>query len=81
MERILLLDHIHALSCELQGWRSKPCTCQQQIKVCPFEQELGYMIDFRVLQQTHGADGWERIVTDYWLDVIVEVNNVGFPEA
>ncbi len=39
------------------------------------------MIEFRVLQKTHRADSWERIVTDYWLDVIVEVNNVGFPEA
>ncbi len=39
------------------------------------------MIHFRIFQQTHWTDCWERIVTDNWLDVIVEVNNVGFPEA
>ncbi len=39
------------------------------------------MIYFRVFQQAHWADCWKRIVTYDWFDVIVEINNVGFPEA
>lgn len=39
------------------------------------------MVHLRVLQQPHGADAGERILSDYRFDVVVEINNVGFPEA
>ncbi len=39
------------------------------------------MVHFRILQETHGADAGERILSDYRFDVVVEVDYVGFPEA
>ncbi len=39
------------------------------------------MVHFRILQETHGANGGERIFSDYRFDVVVEVDYVGFPEA
>lgn len=39
------------------------------------------MVDFSILQQTHRANSWEGILTDYWLNIVIKINNVGFPEA
>ena len=39
------------------------------------------MVHFRILQEPHGANGGEGIFTDDRFDIVVEINNVGFPEA
>jgi hypothetical protein len=39
------------------------------------------MIELGVLQQPHGTYCREGVVPDDWLDVVVKVDNVGFPEA
>ncbi len=39
------------------------------------------MVHFRILQEAQGTYGGERIISDYRFDVVVEVNDVGFPEA
>ena len=39
------------------------------------------MVYFGILQQTHGANRWEGIFTDYRLNIVIKIDNVGFPEA
>ena len=39
------------------------------------------MVHFRILQETHRSYAGERVLSDDRLDIIVEVYNVGFPEA
>ncbi len=39
------------------------------------------MVELRILQQTHGANCWKWVFADDRFDVIVEVDNIGFPEA
>jgi hypothetical protein len=39
------------------------------------------MIELGILQQAHGADGWKGVFSDNRLNVVTEINNVGFPEA
>jgi hypothetical protein len=78
---LFLFDHIHALPGKLHRRRAQPGSCQQQVVIGPFEQQFGQMVHFRILQQTHWADAGERVLSDYRFEVVVEVNNVGFPEA
>jgi hypothetical protein len=78
---LFLFDHIHTLAGQLHSRRAKPGPCQQQVIVGPFKQQLGKVIHLRILQEPHGADAGERVLSDYRFDVVVEINNVGFPEA
>ena len=39
------------------------------------------MVEFGILEQTHRANCWEGVLPDYRLNVVVKINNVGFPEA
>ncbi len=78
---LLLFNHAHPFSGGLHCRGPKPCACQQQVIVSPFEEEFGEVVHFGVLQKTHGSNGGERIFSDYRFDVIVEVDYVGFPEA
>ena len=39
------------------------------------------MVHLGVLEQGHGAEGGEGVLPDDRLDVVVEVDDVGFPEA
>lgn len=39
------------------------------------------MIELRILQESQRTNGGERIISDNRLDVVVEINDVGFPEA
>jgi hypothetical protein len=39
------------------------------------------MVHFRILQQTHRSYAGERVLSDDWFDIVIEVYNVGFPEA
>jgi hypothetical protein len=39
------------------------------------------MVDLGILQQTHGADRREGVLSDNRFDVVVEIDDVGFPEA
>ncbi len=39
------------------------------------------MVELGILQQPHGAYCWEWVISDNWLDVVIKVDNVGFPEA
>ncbi len=39
------------------------------------------MVHFRILQESHGPDAGERVLSDDRFDVVIEINNVGFPEA
>ncbi len=39
------------------------------------------MVELGILQQTHGADCWEGILSDYRFNIVAEVDDVGFPEA
>jgi hypothetical protein len=78
---LFLFNHIHALTGKLHRRWAKPGPCQQQVIIGPFEQQFGKMVHLRILQQPHGANAGERVLSDYWFDVVVEVNNVGFPEA
>ena len=77
----LLFDHIHAFSGQLHSRWTKPSPCQQQVIVGPFEQQLGKMVHLRILQEPHWANAGERVLSDNRFDLVVEINNVGFPEA
>gem|GEM_PF-681719 len=78
---LFFLYHIHAFACKLERRRTEPCPCQKQVVIGPFENEFGEMVDFRVLQQPHGADAGEGVLTDNRFDIVIEIYNVGFPEA
>ena len=77
----LLLDQIHSFSSELQCWWSEPCASEQQVVVRPFEKELGDMVNLCVLKKSHWSNRREGVLSDYWFYIVVEINNVGFPEA
>ena len=78
---LFLFDHIKTFAGQLQRRRTKPRPCQQQVVVGPFEQELGEMVHFRILQEAHRSYAGERVLSDHRFDIVVEVYNVGFPEA
>ena len=39
------------------------------------------MVELGVLEQTHWPNCWKGVLPDYRFNVVVEINNVGFPEA
>ena len=39
------------------------------------------MVHFRILQEAHRSYTGERVLSDHRFDIVVEVYNVGFPEA
>ena len=78
---LFLFDHIKTFAGQLKRRRTKPRSCQKQVVVGPFKQQFGEMIHFRILQETHRSYAGERVLSDDRLDFVVEVYNVGFPEA
>jgi len=54
---------------------------QQQIKIGPFEHQLGHMVEFRFPEQIQRTDCRKRIFSCKRFSVIVKINYVGFPEA
>ena len=78
---VLFPYHLQTFSFHLQIWRSKPGAGQQEVPVYPLEHQFGYMVHLRVFQQTHGANGREGIFADNRFGGVVEIDNVGFPEA
>ena len=69
------------LSFKHHGWWAEPGSCQQQVEVGPFEHQLGHMVDLGVFQQAERTDGGEGILAGKRFSVVVEVDDVGFPEA
>ncbi len=69
------------LSFKHHGRWAKPGSCQQEIEVGPFEHQFSHMVHLGVLQQAERTNGGERIFTGERFSVVVEVDDVGFPEA
>ncbi|SHO46272.1 hypothetical protein SAMN02745220_01400 [Desulfopila aestuarii DSM 18488] len=72
---------LNAFSCHFKGWRSKPGALDEHVEVNPFEHELGDVVHLRVFQEAHRTDDRQRICSGVWLSGVVEVDDVGFPEA
>jgi hypothetical protein len=81
LRRYLLFLLLAYLTFHHKVRRSKPGTFEQQVEVGPFEHQFGHMVDFRVFEKTHRSYGGERIFPGQWFLVVVEVDDVGFPEA
>jgi hypothetical protein len=60
---------------------SEPCTFQEQVEIGPFEHQFGHVVELGIFQQAHWSDGREWIFPGQWFLVVVEINDVGFPEA
>ena len=39
------------------------------------------MVKLSILEQTHWTNCWEGVFPDYRLNIVVKIDNVGFPEA
>lgn len=80
-EGLFFLDHVQALAGQLQRRRTEPCPCQKQVEVGPFEQKFRQVVHLRILQKTHRSDAGEGVLSDHRFDVVIKIDNVGFPEA
>ena len=69
------------LSCHHEIWGSKPGSLEQEVEVYPFKHELCHVVHFRILEQCHGTNCWEWIFPGVRLSVVIEIDDVGFPEA
>lgn len=72
---------LNAFASHIKSWRSKPGTLEQHVEVDPFEHQLGNVVHLCVLQQTERTYRRQRVVSGEWLSVVVEIDDVGFPEA
>jgi len=52
-----------------------------EIEIGPLEYQFGHMIGLGLLEQTEGPDGGEGVFPGEGLGVVVEADDVGFPEA
>jgi len=71
----------NTFTCHLKRWRSKPGALDEHVEVDPFEHELGDMVHLRVFQEAHRTYDRQRICSCVRLSGVVEVDDIGFPEA
>ncbi|WP_217907629.1 MULTISPECIES: hypothetical protein [Desulfosediminicola] len=72
---------LNAFASHVKSWRSEPGALEQHVEVNPFEHQLGNVVHLSVFQKTEWTYRWQRIVSGEWLSVVVEIDDVGFPEA
>ena len=72
---------LNTLSFHGESRRSEPSPFQEHIEVYPFEHELGDVVHLRVSQQAKRSYERQRICSGVWLSAVVEVDDIGFPEA
>ena len=61
--------------------RAKPDPFKQEVEVGPFEHQFGHVVEFGVFQQAERADGRKGVLAGERFGVVVEVDDIGFPEA
>ena len=61
--------------------RAKPDPFEQEVEVGPFEHQFGHVVEFGVFQQAEWADGRKGVLAGKRFGVVVEVDDIGFPEA
>jgi hypothetical protein len=61
--------------------RTKPHPFQEKIEIGPLEHQFGHMVHLCLLKQVERSDCRKRIFAGQGLGIVVEVNDIGFPEA
>ncbi len=60
---------------------SQPCPFEEQVKVGPLEHQFGHVVHLRIFEQIQRTDSRKGILSGQWFGVVVEVDDIGFPEA
>ena len=61
--------------------RTEPYPFEEKVEIGPFEHQLGHVVDLGVFQQAERSDGRKGILAGERFGVVVEVDDIGFPEA
>jgi hypothetical protein len=62
-------------------WWAEPNALEDQIEIRPFEHQLGDVVHLGIFEQTERTHGRKWIFADKWFGVVIEIDDVGFPEA
>lgn len=60
---------------------SQPCSLEEQVKVGPLEHQFGHVVHLRIFEQIQRTNSRKGILSGQWFGVVVEVDDIGFPEA
>ena len=62
-------------------WRPEPGALEKQVKIGPLEHQFGHMVHLCILEQIQRTNSRKGVLSGQWFGVVVEVDDVGFPEA
>ncbi len=61
--------------------RAQPGAFEKQVEIGPLEHQFGHVVHLGVLEQVQRTDCREGVLSGQWFCVVVEVDDIGFPEA
>ena len=60
---------------------SEPRSLEKQVKVGPLEHQFGHVVHLCILEQIQRTNSRKGVLSGQWFGVVVEVDDIGFPEA
>jgi hypothetical protein len=60
---------------------SEPRSLEKQVKIGPLEHQFGHVVHLCILEQIQGTNSRKGVLSGQWFGVVVEVDDIGFPEA
>jgi hypothetical protein len=60
---------------------SEPRALEKQVKIGPLEHQFGHVVHLCILEQIQRTNSRKGVLSGQWFGVVVEVDDIGFPEA
>lgn len=60
---------------------SEPGALENQVKIGPLEHQFGHVVHLCILEQIQRTNSRKGVLSGQWFGVVVEVDDIGFPEA
>lgn len=59
----------------------EPRSLEKQVKVGPLEHQFGHVVHLCILEQIQRTNSRKGVLSGQWFGVVVEIDDIGFPEA